>query len=460
MRQLVVGLLICTGLMVSCAKKNPVEVTGYRIGVPSAQPLFDRSVLVDNHDYTTGYLNGNIRSDRVTLTWQRITDSDFLCYKLMRDNFLIKTFTDANHTEYTDSTCFPNRIYRYKIAVFNEQAASKTDTVTIQTPSLMGPTNVDYLFLSESMIQLYWTNHMQSAAEFEVSRRQGADDFELLDTVTDTFYVDRSVQEGEWYEYQLVAKNDFETSDTTWTNQFIQEIFDAPQITGVQQVPGSRSVQIRWRDNSNSESEFEIYRDSKLQDPIATVPLNQTVYVDNDTVNALKIGEEYKYWVRAVNALNETDFSNEARITILDPSQTGLVVGFEDGAIPPGWTRDGNALWFVTNTTSSEGTRSAQAGHIDHSQWTSLETAVSGVGTYHIQFDYRVSSESGFDYLKFYANYIQQNTWSGETGWNTYSGIFYTPGDLVIAWFYEKDSSVSHGSDTAWIDDVRIEKIN
>lgn len=460
MRQTAVGLLICAGLLISCAKKNPLEVTGYRIGVPSAQPLFDRSVLVDGHDYAVGYLNGNIRSDRVTLTWQKITDSDFLCYKLMKDNFLIETFTDADQTEYVDSTLFQDQQYQFKIVVMNEQAASKQDTVTIRTPSLLGPANVNYLFLSGTMIQLYWTNRMQSAAEFEVSRRQGADDFELLATVTDTFYVDRSVQEDEWYEYQVVAKNDFEASDSTRTNLLIQEIFDPPQIVSLQQVPGSRSVEIQWLDRSNSEREFEIYRDSNLQDPIATVPLNRTVYVDNDTVNSLEIGQEYTYWIRAVNALDETDFSAPARITILDPSQTGVFAGFEGGVIPTGWTRLGNASWFVTNATSSEGNRSARAGAITHSQWSGLETTVFGAGTYRIQFDYRVSSEYGYDYLKFYTDYVQRSSWSGEIGWNTYSNTFYTAGYLVIAWAYEKDGSISDGNDTAWIDNVRIEKIN
>ncbi|NQT27442.1 hypothetical protein HQ585_18965 [candidate division KSB1 bacterium] len=460
MRRLLVGLLICAGFLASCAKKNPLEVTAYKIGVPSAQPLFDRSVLGENHNFTVGYHNGNIQSDRVTLTWQRISDSSFLCYKLMRDNFLIETFADADQTEYTDSTLFQNRQYEYKIIVLNDQAASKIDTMTIPTPSLAGPTNVNYLFLSETMVQLYWTNRMQSAADFEVSRRQGADDFELLDTVTDTFYVDRTVQEGEWSEYQVVAKNDFETSDTTRVNLFIQEIFNSPVITSIRQLDGSRSVEIEWRDNSNSESEFEIFRDSNLLDPIATVPLNQTVYTDNDTTNALQIGDEYTYWVRAVNAIDETDFSAPVQITILDPAQTGISEGFESGTLPSGWVSSGDASWFVTNITASEGTRSVQAGSITHNQWSALETTVFGAGTYRIEFDYRVSSEGSFDYLVFYTNYTMQDSWSGESGWNTYSGIFHTTDYLVIAWNYKKDSTADSGSDTAWIDNVRIEKID
>jgi hypothetical protein len=461
MRRLLVGLLICAGFLVSCAKKNPLEVTAYKIGVPSAQPLFDRSVLGENHDFTVGYLNGNIQSDRVTLSWQRISDSNFLCYKLLRDNNLIETFADPDQTEYTDSTLFQNSQYQYKIIVQNGQAAAKTDTITIPTPSLAGPTGVNYLYLSETMIQLYWTNRMQSAAEFEVSRRQGADDFELLATVSDTFYVDRTVQENEWFEYQVVAKNDFETSDTTRVNLLVREIFNPPVITSIRQLPGSRSVEIVWADNSNSESEFEIYRDSNLLDPIATVPLNQTVYVDNDTVDALEIGVEYTYWVRAVNALDETDFSAPARITVQDPTQTGTVEGFESGVIPAGWNNGiGQAAWFVTAITASEGARSAQAGDIYDGQFTALETIVYGAGTYQIQFDYRVSCEANFDHLLFYTNYSQQGSWSGETGWQTFSGIYFTYNYLVIAWSYEKDGSVSNGSDTAWIDNVRIEKLD
>lgn len=460
MRRFLVGLLICAGLLASCAKKNPLEVAAYKIGVPSAQPLFDRSVLGENHDYSAGYSSGNIRSDRVTLTWQKVADARFLCYKLLRDNFLIETFSDPDQTEYTDSTLFQNNEYLYKIVVQNDQAASKTDTITIPTPSLAGPTNVNYNYRSETMIELYWTNRMQSAAEFEISRRQGADPFVLLSTVEDTSYTDRTVQEGEWFNYRLVAKNDFETSDTTWVNLFIQQIFDAPEITSIRQLPGTRSVELIWDDNSNSESEFEIYRDSNLDDPIATVPANQTMYIDNDTTDALQIGDVYTYWVRAVNAVAETDFSDPVQITIADPTQTGIDEGFESGAIPAGWISLGDAPWFVTNATASEGARSAQAGAIDHSEVSTLQTSVMGAGTYMIEFDYRVSSEGGFDHLYFSVNNMQWGSWSGETGWGTYAIMLYTPDQMTFRWDYAKDGSVSEGLDTAWIDNVKIEKID
>lgn len=461
MRRLLIGFLICTGLLVSCAKKNPLEVTGYKIAVPSAQPLFDRSVLGENHDFTTGYQNGNIRSDRVTLTWQRITDSNFLCYKLMRDDFLIDTFTDANQTEYTDSSLFQDQEYFYKIVVLNNQAASKTDTITIPTPSLNGPININYNYRSENIIELYWTNLMQSAAEFEISRRQAADDFELLDTVTDTSYLDRTVEEGEFYEYQLVAKNDFETSDTSWTWIEVENIYNPPVITGIRQLPGSRSVELVWRDNSNSETKFEIFRDTYLDSPIATVDVNQTMYVDHDTTDALQIDETYTYWVRANNSNAPTDYSDPVQITILDPAQAGIDEGFESGTIPAGWTNNlGNAPWFVTNVTASEGSRSAQAGFINHNQTSELQAIVVGEGTYRVDFDYRVSSESWCDYLIFHVNSWTENAWSGDTGWNTFSGYYSTSDYLVVRWAYIKDGSVNDGADTAWIDNVRIEKIN
>jgi hypothetical protein len=66
-----------------------------------------------------------------------------------------------------------------------------------------------------------------------------------------------------------------------------------------------------------------------------------------------------------------------------------------------------------------------------------------------------VSSESGFDYLRFYIDSSQQGSWSGSYSWSqvTYS---ISAGAHTLRWTYSKDGSVSSGSDAAWIDMVEI----
>src|SRR2546425_908344 len=80
----------------------------------------------------------------------------------------------------------------------------------------------------------------------------------------------------------------------------------------------------------------------------------------------------------------------------------------------------------------------------------------SGVGS----FDYRVSSETNWDWLEFYVNGVPglsppSQRWSGEAGWATYQ--FSVPaGTNALVWRYVKDPTTSAGSDAAFIDNVDI----
>lgn len=86
-------------------------------------------------------------------------------------------------------------------------------------------------------------------------------------------------------------------------------------------------------------------------------------------------------------------------------------------------------------------------------------------GSTEISFDWRVSSESGFDGLVFNVFSINSSgqlvdteigdAISGEVDWNR--RFFQIPnGPHVAAWFYLKDSSVSVGVDAGWVDNVSI----
>jgi len=74
-----------------------------------------------------------------------------------------------------------------------------------------------------------------------------------------------------------------------------------------------------------------------------------------------------------------------------------------------------------------------------------------------ITFRARVSSEAGFDILRFYVDGVEKGSWSGTTvtGWQ----LFTTPvsaGSHTLRWSYEKDASASVGYDAAWIDAVTL----
>jgi serine protease len=126
------------------------------------------------------------------------------------------------------------------------------------------------------------------------------------------------------------------------------------------------------------------------------------------------------------------------------------------GSLPGDWTQPigSSAPWSVASDQVYSGTNSLKSGAITDDQMSSLAyTAEFTAG--HVSFAYRVSSEVDFDYLRFYIDGIPQGEWSGESGWSEASFPI-DAGVHELKWQYEKDGSVSEGSDAAWIDSVLL----
>ena len=111
----------------------------------------------------------------------------------------------------------------------------------------------------------------------------------------------------------------------------------------------------------------------------------------------------------------------------------------------------GGADWYVdTETYHSEG-GSARSGVIGDSSTTSMTATIAGPGT--LSFHWKVSSEGSYDKLEFFVDGVQRNQISGETDW-TEMAYAIGEGTHTVEWRYEKDVSVSSGSDCGWVDDV------
>jgi subtilase family serine protease len=129
--------------------------------------------------------------------------------------------------------------------------------------------------------------------------------------------------------------------------------------------------------------------------------------------------------------------------------------GFESGdLLHLPWTTAGDAPWFVQTNVVAQGLFSASSGIINDSQTSSLiltTNFTAGTG----YFDYKVSSEAGWDFLNFYVDGVLFKQWSGEVGWANYAFAL-NAGTHTLAWNYAKDASDSAGMDAAFIDDVNL----
>ncbi|MBU0482328.1 MAG: thrombospondin type 3 repeat-containing protein, partial [Proteobacteria bacterium] len=128
---------------------------------------------------------------------------------------------------------------------------------------------------------------------------------------------------------------------------------------------------------------------------------------------------------------------------------------FEGGTFPAEWTTSGDVNWAVTTSKANDGLFAAQSiTSISDDQTSTLQFNVNtGFGS--ITFDYSVSSELDFDFLKFYIDDVLQDQWSGEIVW-TNTSFPVTAGAHTFKWVYVKNSSNTNGIDTAWIDSVTI----
>jgi hypothetical protein len=113
----------------------------------------------------------------------------------------------------------------------------------------------------------------------------------------------------------------------------------------------------------------------------------------------------------------------------------------------------GTTPWTIDSSTYYSAGYAAKSGTILASGSTTMQTTrvLSTAGT--LTFYYKVSSESGYDYLKFYIDGTVQNSWSGTVDW-TQASFALATGSHILMWEYMKDGSVDTGSDCAWVDDI------
>ena len=134
-------------------------------------------------------------------------------------------------------------------------------------------------------------------------------------------------------------------------------------------------------------------------------------------------------------------------------------IDFETGTFDPeyNWTHSGDAPWSVVSGESATGTYSAKSGAITHNQGSLLGLSVD-VPAGILSFYLKLSSETNYDLLGFYANQRNLDLLSGEHSWTQMSYPL-PAGQYTFRWWYTKDSSVSTGQDAAWIDDISFQDI-
>ena len=123
------------------------------------------------------------------------------------------------------------------------------------------------------------------------------------------------------------------------------------------------------------------------------------------------------------------------------------------------WQTSGTLPWTITFVGPYEGAYTAKSGNISDNQNSVLEVEMEVTGYDDISFFRKVSSEGGYDFLRFYIDGIMKEEWSGSLDWERFSYAV-SPGTHTFRWEYVKDGAVSYSMDCGWIDYILFPSSN
>lgn len=188
---------------------------------------------------------------------------------------------------------------------------------------------------------------------------------------------------------------------------------------------------------------------------------------ENFSVNIADLALFLEYWLDTTCTRPDwcggSDFNTSGKVDLADFAvmaeqwgvETLFIEDFEMGDFSKhSWQHSGNAPWVIVSDTMYEGSYATKSGVISHGQSSTLEVTLDTPFT-NISFYRKVSSESGYDYLRFYIDDVEIQRWSGSQDW-TQQTYTITPGQHTFKWSYTKDGSVNSDSDCAWIDNITL----
>ena len=235
-------------------------------------------------------------------------------------------------------------------------------------------------------------------------------------------------------------------------------------ISGLQQQPNSIVIQspnggetfttgssqtISWTSGIGGDVSIELLKNGTLFTTIAASTPNDGSY-SWSIPSGQTLGSDYRIRVSSIADPGKTSTSN-SNFSIIAPLT--LANALDTSGLT--WTNSGNANWFYQSSITHDGQDAANSGAIGDSQTSSMETTLAGPGT--LTFWWKVSSESGYDFLELYLNGIIQTgsnaKISGEVDW-VQKTLSIPAGSQVVRWTYMKDGSVVAGSDAAFVDEV------
>ncbi len=290
---------------------------------------------------------------QINLSWTDNADSED-GFKIERHggdgNFVEIAAVGPDVTTYNDTGLSASTTFTYRIAAYNAAGnsvyAGPVSATTNDPPNPpAAPSTLTATAISDTQIDLTWTDNANNENGFKVERHAGDGNFVLIATLAAnvTSYSNTGLSASTTYTYRIFAFND--DGDSGFSNEAAATTAPPPPPpaapSGLTAIAASSSqIDLSWTDNSGDETGFKIERhagDGNFAE-IATVGADVTAF--NDT--GLNPSATYTYRVRAYNGGGDSGYSNSANATTFPPppaAPSGLTaVAVSSSQIDLSWT--------------------------------------------------------------------------------------------------------------------------
>ncbi|MDZ7364066.1 MAG: fibronectin type III domain-containing protein [candidate division KSB1 bacterium] len=312
---------------------NPNTEYFYRVRAYKATNYSDYSnvssatTLPDIPAAPSGLTATAVSNTQINLSWTD-NSSNESGFKIERKLTSGITFTQiatvsANVTSYSSTGLSASTSYTYRVRAFNTGGNSgysnqASATTLINPPA--APSSLTATAVSNSQINLTWTDNATTETGFKIERKIGASGmYAQIDSVDAnvTTYSNTGLTGNTEYYYRVRAKN--AGGNSAYSNEAnattLQDPPAAPSGLTATAISNSQ-IDLAWTDNSDNENGFKIeikVGASGTYTQLATTSANVVTY----SSTGLEAGTEYFYRVLAFNGTGNSAFSNEANATTL-----------------------------------------------------------------------------------------------------------------------------------------------
>jgi hypothetical protein len=265
---------------------------------------------------------------------------------LRLDNVMVYTFKDNMSVPRGNTLSPSNRTINYW-RMFS----------AINTTPPAAPGSLSSSSQTTSSISLKWTDNSTNESSFKVYRSLSATEgfSEVGSTAANvTSFTDNNLQTGITYYYRLRAYNNAGYSDYSSTLAVATLSLQIPAAPSglVATSVNYNNTTLKWNDNSNNETGFQIER-SGPNDYSIKMTFKTEAGIIQFTDNELVMNSNYQYQIRAFNSDGNSDYSSPIQITtpyLVAPSSPSSLTSseFTDTSITVKWNDNStNETGFV-----------------------------------------------------------------------------------------------------------------